>query len=659
MKFFEKKILQQNKRYLKLLSEKFPSIQSATAEIINLNAILNLPKGTEHFLSDIHGEYESFDHVLRNCSGSIKRKVIETLSSVLSDDQIKELTTIIYYPAEKLNLLEKQGVLTDDWYENTIRNLITVCRISSSKYSHSKIRKSFPDNYSYIIQELMFKSDINGDREKYYNEIIRTIIDTGAGDEFIINICKTIRRLNLDHLHIIGDIYDRGVGPHFVMDTLMEYHSMDIQWGNHDVLWVGAAAGSAACVANVVRICMRYGNTSVLEDGYGINLLPLTLLALKEYNNDDSLNKFMPKVSDDISDIDDMLLAKMQKAISIIQFKLENSIIKRHPEYCMEDRMLIDKVNYDDFSIMINDKRHPLNSQFFPTIDKESIEELTEEEKKVVTSLVNSFVTSEKLQKHCNFLLMKGSIYNVYNNNLLLHASVPINEDLTFTKVKIDDKEYQGRELLDILNEKVRHSYYSDEVSKDIFWFLWCSPLSPLFGKDKMATFERYFIDEKQVHKEQYLPFYKNTDNKKMVEMIFEEFGLSASGHIICGHVPVKGTKGEDPIKADGMLLCIDTGFAKAYQKETGMAGCTLTSNSYGMNLIIHEPFVSKEAAVAEGIDIKSETRLVNTCVQRTLVSDTDIGTKIKEQIYYLEMLLTAYRTGVIVSSKQDTQEIC
>lgn len=646
MNKFSREILHENKRYLKLLSEKFPGIQTTTSEIINLNAILNLPKGTEHFVSDIHGEYESFEHVLRNCSGSIKRKVMETLQDQLTEEEIKELTTIIYYPAEKLRLLEKEKELCTEWYEQTIKNLITVCRISATKYSHSKIRKSIPSNFAYIIQELLFKNDVNGDRENYYNEIIRSIIDTGECDEFIISICKTIRRLNIDHLHIIGDIFDRGVGPQHVMDTLMGYHSLDIQWGNHDILWIGAAAGNAACVANVVRICMRYGNTSVLEEGYGINLLPLTLLAINQYEQDDSLKVFMPKISDEIPDIDEELLAKMQKAISIIQFKLENCIIKRNPQYLMQDRMLIDKVNYQNYTLEIEGIKYPLNSNYFPTVNPDDPEQLTEEEQKVINSLVNSFMMSDKLQRHISFMLLKGSMYNVYNNNLLLHACVPINEDLTFSEIAVNGGYYKGKELLDVLDEKARHSYYQDEVSKDIFWFLWCAPNSPLFGKDKMATFERYFIDDKTTHKEKDRPFYRNINNKAMADAIFHEFGLTKEGHIICGHVPVKAIKGEDPIKAEGTILCIDAGFAKAYQKETGMAGCTLTYNSYGMNLVIHEPFTSREKAVADGIDIKSEIRLVNTSVKRMMVADTDIGKNIKEQIYFLDMLLYAYKIG-------------
>ena len=648
MNEFSKEILHSNKRYLKLLSEKFPGIQTTTSEIINLNAILNLPKGTEHFVSDIHGEFESFEHVLRNCSGSIKRKVIETLKDELSEDQIKELITIIYYPAEKLILLEKQKMLCTDWYEQTIKNLITVCRISASKYSHSKVRKAIPSNFAYIIQELLFKNDINGDRESYYNQIVKSIVDTGECDDFIINLCNTIRRLNIDHLHIIGDIFDRGVGPQHVMDTLVGYHSLDIEWGNHDILWIGAAAGNPACIANVVRICMRYGNTSVLEEGYGINLLPLTLLAIKEYADDDTLKIFMPKISDEIPDIDDILLAKMQKAIAIIQFKLENCIIKRNPQYDMSDRMLIDKVDYKTYTIEVDGEQYPLNTNFFPTIDPENPELLNEDEKKVIASLMNSFMLSDKLQRHINFLLLKGSMYNVYNNNLLLHACIPINEDLSFCEIAVNGSSYKGKELLDVLDEKIRHSYYQDEMSKDIFWFLWCAPNSPLFGKDKMATFERYFIDDKTTHKEKDRPFYRNINNKALADVIFKEFGITEEGHIICGHVPVKALKGEDPIKAEGRILCIDAGFAKAYQKETGMAGCTLTYNSYGMNLVIHEPFTSREKAVADGIDIKSEIRLVNTAVKRMLVGDTDIGKNIKEQIYYLEMLLYAYKIGEV-----------
>ncbi len=646
MKTFEKQTISDNREYLELLSDKFKGISSATAEIINLNAILNLPKGTEHFISDIHGEYEAFEHILRNCSGSIRRKATETLGETISEDELNELITMIYYPKQKLMKLHESGVVNDEWYEKTIKNLIEVCKVSSSKYSHSKIRKSFPENYSYIIQELLFKSDIKGNRENYYKQIIRSMIETDACEDFIIKMSETIRKHCLDHLHIVGDIYDRGYAPHLVMDTLMNYHTVDIQWGNHDILWIGAAAGNAACIANAVRICMRYGNTGILEDAYGINILPLMMFAMNTYPDTD-LDKFMPRISDEIPDIDDIVLAKMQKAISVIQFKLENEIIDRNPSFGMEDRKLIDKVNYDDYTIEINGSTYPLNTEIFPTIDPDDPAALTEEEEKVMSSLVKSFTSSEKLRSHIEFMLNKGSIYLIYNKNLLLHACVPVNDDYSFTSVNLEGKDYCGKALLDKLDEMARKAFYSKGANTDIFWYLWCAPSSPLFGKDKMATYERYFIDDKVTHKERYTPFYKHLDDADMARVIMNEFSLDADeGYLICGHVPVKYVKGEDPVKADGKVLCIDAGFAKAYQKETGKAGCTLTYNSYGMTLITHQPFESIEKAVDEGIDIVSEMRFVDSSSHRLLVSDTDTGAKLKRQIYYLEMLLYAYRSG-------------
>ncbi|MBR6801368.1 MAG: fructose-1,6-bisphosphatase [Eubacteriaceae bacterium] len=646
MKTFDKQTISANKEYLQLLSDKFKSISSITAEIINLNAILNLPKGTEHFISDIHGEYEAFEHILRNCSGSIRRKATETLGEQISEDELNELITMIYYPKQKLMKLHEQGVINDEWYEKTIKNLVEVCKVSSSKYSHSKIRKSFPENYSYIIQELLFKSDVKGNRENYYKQIIRSMIDTDACEDFIIKMSETIRKHCLDHLHIVGDIYDRGYAPHLVMDTLMNYHTVDIQWGNHDILWIGAAAGNAACIANAVRICMRYGNTGILEDAYGINILPLMMFAMNTYSDAD-LDKFMPRISDEIPDIDDIVLAKMQKAISIIQFKLENAVIDRNPTFGMDDRKLIDKVDYANYTLEIDGQTYPLNTDLFPTIDPSCPDKLSEEEEKVMSSLVRSFTSSEKLQSHIEFMLNKGSIYLLYNKNLLLHACVPVNDDYSFTSVTLEGETYSGKALLDKLDEMARKAYYTKDGNNDIFWYLWCAPSSPLFGKDKMATYERYFIDDKTTHKERYTPFYKHLEDKMMANVIMNEFGLDIDeGYLICGHVPVKYVKGEDPVKAEGRVLCIDAGFAKAYQKETGKAGCTLTYNSYGMTLITHQPFESIEKAVDEGIDIVSEMRFVDSSSHRLLVSDTDIGTKLKRQIYYLEMLLYAFKSG-------------
>ncbi len=648
MKTFDKKTMDLNHDYLELLSEKFPGIQKTVAEIVNLNAILHLPKGTEHFISDIHGEYEAFEHVLRNCSGSIRSKAEELFGEEMNDDQLNDFLSLVYYPAEKLSLLKKEYKLDHQWYVDNINRLLRLCRLAASKYSHSKIRKSFPENFAYIMQELIFQNAVKGNRDDYYAQIIGSIIQTGAAEDFIIDISKTICKLTIDHLHILGDIYDRGAGAHLVMNTLLDYHTIDIQWGNHDILWIGAAAGSAGCVLNAVRICLRYANTSILEQGYGINLLPLSLFASEIYKDDETLDKFMPKISDEIPDIDDKLLAMMQKAVAVIQFKIENEIIKRHPEYGMNGRMLIDKISSDKKSIVIDGVQYELNSSFFPTIDTEYPDKLTSEEHKVLKLLIESFTKSEALQRHINFMMSKGGMYKVFNNNLLMHACIPLNEDMSLKEVSVDGQMYKGKALLDKLDEKVRRSFYIRDDT-DIFWFLWCAPDSPLFGKDKMATFERYFIDNKPLHKENYTPYYRNIENPQMALSLFEEFSIAEQGgHIICGHVPVKAVKGENPIKAQGLIILIDAGFSKAYQKQTGMAGCTLTFNSYGMTLVIHEPFESIQKAVKYGVDIKSEHRFVESVSKRMLIKDTDIGKKLKKQIYYLEMLLYAYKTGYI-----------
>jgi fructose-1,6-bisphosphatase-3 len=651
---FDNQTIKDNIKYLELLGETFRSVPEVSAEIINLNAILNLPKGTEHFISDIHGEHDAFGHVLRNGSGTIREKVIETLQKDcefeelrLTDAELKEFCALVYYPEAKLRRLKKSTETDEAWYRTTIRRLIILTRVISRKYSRSKIRKSLPPTYSYIIQELIFKTDIFGDRDSYYDEIIHSIIDTGAAEDFIISLSATIRRLCIDHLHIVGDIYDRGTGPHHVIDMLMKHHSIDIQWGNHDILWIGAAAGNLACIANVVRICMRYANTSILEDGYGINLLPLTMLALHEYGDDPDLDDFMPKITDEIPDIDEVLMARMQKAMAVIQFKLEDQLIRRNSEFGMDDRIILSTLDINDNTVIVNDQKYPLNTSFFPTIGADP-SALTEEEEKVILALAASFTSSDKLQRHTDFLLNKGSMYKVFNNNLIFHAGFPMNDDLSFAEVAFAGSKYSGKSLLDRIDAEVRRSFYdTQDDNKDVFWYLWCAPGSPLFGKDKMATFERYFIDDRTTHKEISGAFYKNVENEEMADRIFKEFGLKAeNAHIICGHIPVKYIKGESSIKAGGKIVCIDAGFSKAYHSVTGMAGCTLTFNSYGMNLVIHEPFKSRESAIENGTDIISEHRFVANTEKRLRVRDTDIGASIQEDIHYLNMLLYAYRNG-------------
>ncbi len=650
--------LNEKTRYLKLLSKQFPTIASCCTEIINLQAILNLPKGTEHFLSDIHGEYEAFNHVLKNGSGNIKRKITEVFGDIMSENDIKSLATLIYYPEQKLEIIHKQEKNIEEWYKITIYRLIVVSRKAAFKYTRMKVRKALPKEFAYIIEELMQRGPEEYDKEEYYNEIINSIIKVGSADEFIIAMSKLIQRLVIDRLHIVGDIFDRGPGADKVMDTLINYHSLDIQWGNHDVLWMGAAAGSEACIATVIRICTRYANLDTIENGYGINLLPLATFAL-EYYGDDNCAQFMPKIESDItySENDLRLIAKMHKAISIIQFKLEGEIIKRRPYFHMEDRLLLNKINYEEGTIDCYGEVYKLNDTNFPTIDPKEPYKLTKEEKELIEKLKSSFLNSERLQKHVRFLFSKGSMCLKFNSNLLYHGCIPVNEDGTFKKVKIGSsgKEYSGKEYFDRLEILIREGYFhkNDPEGKlygmDMTWYLWTGPDSPLFGKDKMTTFERYFIDDKQTHEEKKDPYFKLENSEKMCRLIFKEFGLNPNtSHIINGHVPVKSKNGESPIKANGKIIVIDGGFSRAYQSTTGIAGYTLIYNSYGLILVSHDPFESTQKAVEEEKDIHSTRRVIEKELERKRVGDTDNGAELKENIKDLQMLLNAYRTGLI-----------
>ncbi|KAF5043841.1 fructose-1,6-bisphosphatase [Sedimentibacter saalensis] len=645
-------------RYLNLLSKQFPTIASACTEIINLQAILNLPKGTEHFLSDIHGECESFNHVIKNGSGNIKRKITEVYGDTLSEKEIKSLATLIYYPEQKLEIIHKQEEDIEEWYRITIYRLIEISRKAAFKYSRMKVRKALPEEFAYIIEELMHRGPEEYDKEEYYSGIIKAIIKIGRADEFIIAMSKLIQRLVIDRLHIVGDIFDRGPGADVVMDTITKYHSVDIQWGNHDVLWMGAAAGSVACIATVLRICARYVNLDTIEDGYGINMLPLATFALEFYNSDECAS-FKPIVESDkiYTDNDLKLIAKMHKAISIIQFKLEGEIIKRRPHFNMEDRLLLNKINYSEGTIELNGKTYSLNDKCFPTINPDKPYELTQEERELMEKLKSSFLNSEKLQKHVRFLFSNGSMYLKFNSNLLYHGCIPVNDDGSFKKVKIGSsgKYYSGKSYFDRLEILVREGYFHINnpearlYGMDITWYLWTGPDSPLFGKDKMTTFERYFIDDKETHVEKKSPYFKLEDSEKMCRMIFEEFGLNPEvSHIINGHMPVKLKSGESPIRANGKLLVIDGGFSRAYQKATGIAGYTLIYNSYGLLLVSHDPFESTQVAIEEEKDIHSTTMVLEKEVERKRVRDTDDGEKLIAQIKDLEMLLDAYRIGLI-----------
>lgn len=650
-------------KYLKLLSNQYPTIDDACTEIINLQAILNLPKGTEHFLSDIHGEYEPFVHVLKNASGVIKRKIDDIFINSLSQRDRKSLATLIYYPEQKLELIMKSEENIEDWYRITLYRLIEMCRYVSSKYTRSKVRKALPKDFSYIIEELLHEQPDRLDKEEYYNEIINTIIRVGRANEFIAALSKLIQNLVIDRLHIIGDIFDRGPGADIIMDTLINYHAVDIQWGNHDIVWMGAAAGSEACIATVIRTSSRYANLGTIEEGYGINLLPLATFAIDFYG-DDECKAFSPKIENgkDYTDKDLNLMAKMHKAISIIQFKLEGEIIKRRPYFKMEDRLLLNKIDYKEGTINLDGKTYKLKDNNFPTINPDNPYELNQEEKELVEKLKSSFLNSEKLQKHVSFLFAKGSMYLKYNSNLLYHGCIPLNEDGTLKKVSIgaSRKEYSGKAYLDRLEVLVREGYlYKNNpeaklYGMDIAWYLWNGVDSPLFGKDKMTTFERYFIEEEETHIEKKNYYFELEDDEKACNMIFKEFGLDHKvSHIINGHVPVKIKKGESPIKANGKLLVIDGGFSRAYQSQTGIAGYTLIYNSYGLLLVSHEPFESTQKAIEEEKDILSTTIVLEQEVERKRVGDTDNGKELKIQIEDLELLLDAYRKGIIKEQRE------
>lgn len=645
-------------KYLKVLAMQYPNIAAAATEIVNLKAILSLPKATEHFITDVHGEYEQFRHVMCNGSGAIQQKIEDEFGSSLGIPEKRTLAMLIYYPELKIKQIQgklKERENLEDWYKVTIFRLIRVCKNASSKYTRSKVRKSLPKDFAYIIEELMTGRPDVADQEAYYNEIINTVIHTGRASELIADFCYLIRRFTVDHLHVVGDIFDRGPYPHLILDDLMKHHSLDIQWGNHDILWMGAAAGSLACMCNMLRISARYGNLSILEDAYGINLIPLMRLAMNCYP-EDAGKTFHVHVSDenydhDLADID----AKMHKAISIIQFKLEGQLIKEHPEWNMEDRLLLDKMNLEKGTIMLYGKEYKLNDTYFPTIDMKKPYELTQEEADVVERLKTSFLGSERLQRHIRFLYTKGSLYKVYNGNLLYHGCVPLNEDGSFKKVNIYGKTYSGKALYDILEHYARKGYYSlDPVEKkkgeDILWFIWKNKNSPVFGKERMATFERYFIDEKETHEEPKNPYYRLYENEEVVDRILTEFGLPTKGsHIINGHVPVAVKKGESPVKCGGKLLIIDGGFSKAYQPKTGIAGYTLIYNSYGLLLAAHEPFESMEKTVLNETCIHSHIVMEQNVVKRKTVNDTDTGKVLRENIAELEELLEAYRSGLLV----------
>lgn len=646
-------------RYLKSLSKQYPTVAAAATEIINLQAILSLPKGTEHFITDIHGEYDQFTHIIRNGSGAIKRKIEDEFGNTISAGEKKSIATLIYYPEQKMERVLKTEDNMEDWYKVTLYRLIRICKGASSKYTRSKVRKALPKDFAYVIEELLTGRPDISDQEAYYNEIINSVIATRRAQELVIAFCNLIRRLVVDHLHVVGDIFDRGPYPNLVMDTLMQYHSVDIQWGNHDVYWMGAAAGSQACICNVIRISAKYGNLNLLEDSYGINLVPLARLAMKWYEND-PCSCFKLDYREDEYDVrDTMLDEKMHKAIAVMQFKLEGQLIQRHPEFNMVPRLLLDKIDIEKGTVRIEGKEYPLRDTNFPTIDWKDPYALSTEEEEVIERLTLAFLNCDKLQRHIRFLFTQGSLYKVHNGNLLYHGCVPMNPDGSFTQVNIYGKDYAGKELYDVLENYARKGYYAvdpeeKQKGQDILWFIWENQNSPVFGKAKMTTFERYFVADKKTHEEPKNPYYRLLENEEVVDRILAEFGLEGpEAHIINGHIPVEAKRGESPIKCNGKLLIIDGGFSKAYQSKTGIAGYTLIYNSYGLMLAAHEPFESVEKAVREGSDIISHTVLVQHVVQRKTVADTDVGKGLIEYIKDLEALLQAYREGMLVERIQ------
>lgn len=644
-------------RILELLSQNFPNIAAASTEIINLEAIMNLPKGTEHFVADIHGEYEAFLHILKNASGNIRRKVVEIYGTSMRESEIRNLCSLIYYPDKKLEYIKASDEDLDDFYNITLHQLVKICQTVSSKYTRSKVRKALPKEFAYIIEELLHESPLENNKQGYFNRIIETIISTGRADDFIIEICNLIQRLSIDQLHVLGDIYDRGPGAHIIMDKLCNYHHFDIQWGNHDALWMGAAAGNDCCIANVLRISLRYANLNTLEDGYGINLVPLATFAMETYAND-PCKEFIPKIGEEETSYNGKtlrLIAQMHKAITVIQFKLEAALIDKHPEWKMQDRKQLEFIDQENKVFVWEGKTYEMTECSFPTVDPKNPYKLTHEEEDLVLKLHRSFCICDRLKHHIQCLLSHGCLYGIFNSNLLFHASIPLNADGSLKDVEIQGKKYQGQALLEKLGQMMRAALSNSKTVKDkdfaidYYWYIWCGPDSPLFDKSKMATFERYFLKDKSMHAEEKGYYYKLRDSEEVCDRILDAFEVTGPHrHIINGHVPVRAAKGESPIKANGKLMVIDGGFAKAYHNTTGIAGYTLVYHSRGFQLVQHEPFTSAEEAVKNGTDIVSTTQIVEMSSQRMMVRDTDKGEELQGQIEELQALLYAYQQGYI-----------
>lgn len=635
-----------NTKYLDLLAQKYDSEEKVVTEIINLETILELPKGTEHFVSDLHGEYQAFQHVLRNGSGNVKVKIRDLFKDELQEKELNEFATLVYYPEEKLQLIKSHfssKLEMREWYIEIIERMLKLVSYASSKYTRSKLRKALPKQFVYIIEELLYKTDEFTNKKDYYAKMVDQIIGLGQADKLIIGLAYTMQRLTVDHLHVVGDIYDRGPDPHEIMDTLIDYHSVDIQWGNHDALWIGAYAGSKVCLANIIRICARYNNLDIIEDVYGINLRPLLNLAEKYYEDNPV---FRPKrISDEtLTEQEQLQITKIHQAISIIQFKLESPIIKRRKCFEMEDRLLLEKVDYKNKTATIHGITYALENTCFATIDPEQPDRLLEEEQQVIDKLLFSIQHSEKLARHMNFLMKKGSLYLQYNGNLLIHGCIPLEENGDMKQMDVEGKIYAGRELLDVFEQYLRQSFANpdetDDFATDMVWYLWTGENSSLFGKREMTTFERYFIKEKETHKERKNPYYYLREDEEMCRKMLEEFDLDPDyGRIINGHTPVKEIDGENPIKANGKMIVIDGGFSKAYQSTTGIAGYTLLYNSYGMQLVAHQKFNSKEEVLGNETDVLSVKRLVDEELERKKVRETNIGSRLLQEIASLNSL--------------------
>ena len=641
--------------YLEQLAELYPTIGRASTEIINLQSILYLPKGTEHFLSDIHGEYRAFSHVLRNGSGAVRKKIDDVFGHTLSTADKMSLATLIYYPQKKIELVKQQEEDMENWYKITLYRLIEVCKTVSSKYTRSKVRKALPEDYAYVIEELITEKQEVLNKEAYYEAIVNTIVELGQTDNFIVALAELIQRLVIDHLHILGDVYDRGPSPDLIMDRLEKYHSFDIQWGNHDMVWMGAATGQLACIASVIRTSIRYGNLDLIEDGYGINMVPLATFAMDAYK-DDPCERFVLKNSteEERSQKETLMNRKMHKAIAIIRFKLDGQLIQKWPQFGMENRCLLHRIDYENKTVEIDGVKYPMLDTNFPTIDPENPYELTPEEADVMKRLRTSFIHCEKLQRHVRLMLKRGSMYKIYNGNLLYHGCVPMNEDGSFAKVNVFGKEYSGKALYDVLESYVRKAFFSldkeeREKGQDMMWYIWTAPNSPLYGRSKMATFERYFLDDKKMHHESKNAYYHLLDKTETADKILNEFGLKDGRvHIINGHVPVERMAGESPVKCNGKLILIDGGFSKTYRRKTGIAGYTLTYNSYGLTLSAHEPFDFSDSAVRDELDIVSHQEAVEYMDKRILVGDTDYGKRMMIRIDELKELIRAYQSGEI-----------